>query len=234
MNRPERKLLVFLALAGYVGAAIVAASTVRPGPGAFRTAVFPGVVYLSTVQALGQFARIAAVAPAAMGLLYAVAGYACWWVGGYLVGVRVLAIPRGELKAVVLAFPGVVVAAAGLALAAGGFGAAAGLVASDRRTPALLGVALVGAALWVPALAWLARVRSARFGWQSRALRQVDPAVEVGGYALLVAGLGLAAAAVAVDVAAQYLAVSVIGAVLVAVTVVVPTGGTRESGTQFG
>lgn len=233
MNRAERQWLVLLVLAGYVAAAIVAASTMRPLGEVARALAFPGVVYLEAVGALVRFAEIAAVAAAAMNALYAVAGYALWWVGGYLLGIRVLDSSRGELKAIALAFPGVLGVATSAALLVGGVAGAAGLLGEGLSTPAFLGLAVLGAGLWVPALIWLSRMRSARFGWQSRALEHYDTAVEISGYALVLTGLALAVAATVLDVGAQFLVVSVTGALLVAVTVLVPTGGAREPGTGF-
>lgn len=233
MNRAERQSAVFLVLAAYVGGSVVAAAVLAPAGEVARTVVFPGVVYLEAVGALGRFADIASVGPAAMHALYAAAGYLGWCVAAYLAGVRALGLPRGELKAMALAFPGVLGAVAGVAMLVGGALGAAGVV-GGLSTMGFLGVALAGAVLWLPSLAWLSRVRTARFGWQSRALEHVDAAVEVGAYAVLLAGLALAAGALAVGVGPQYLVVAALALVVVAVSVVVPTGGRREAGPGFG
>jgi hypothetical protein len=234
MNRVERKALVLVVLAGYVGGAVVAAATLRPAAGPLRAVLAPGVAYLAAVRALVRFGQIAAVGPAAMNALYAVAAYTLWWVGAYVLGVRVLSVARGELKATALAFPGVVGVAASVGLVAGGLAGAAGLTGDALSTTGFLAVAVLGGLVWVPALVWLSRVRSRAFGWQSRALQHADTAVEVGAYAVLLAGLALAGVAVGLDVGAQYLVVAVLAVAVVAVTAVVPTGGDRDPGTGFG
>jgi hypothetical protein len=233
MNRVERKALVATLLSGYVGGAVVAAATLRPTAGPVRLVLAPGVGYLAALQALARFAEIAAVGPGAMNGLYACCAYALWWGGAYLVGVRVLGVARGELKGMALAFPGVVGVAASVALVLGGLAGAGGVLGTALSTTGYLAVALAGGLVWVPALAWLSRVRTRAFGWQSRALEHADTAVEVGAYAVLLAGLALVAVAVALGVGAQYLAVAVLAVLVVAITAVVPTGGKRDPGTAF-
>lgn len=233
MNRVERKALVAVVLAGYVGGAVVAAATLRPETGPLRALLAPGVAYLAAVRALVRFAEIAAVGPAAMNALYAVAAYTLWWIGAYVLGVRVLSVARGELKATALAFPGVVGVTASVALVAGGLAGAAGLLGDALSTAGFLAVAVLGGLVWVPALAWLSRVRSRAFGWQSRALQHADTAVEVGADVVLLAGLGLVGVAVALDVGPQYLVVAVLSVLVVALTAVVPTGGDRDRGNGY-
>lgn len=232
MNRAERRAAVFLALSTYVGGSIVAASVLSL-PGGVRTAVFPGVFYLAAVRALAAFADIATVGPAAMNALYALAAYVGWCLAGYLLGARGLDVARGELKAMALAYPGVVGVAVSVALLVGGALGAAGLLGDALPLEGFLAVLLVGAVLWVPSLGWLSRARTRQFGWQSRPLERVDAAVEAGGYAFLLAGLGLVGVAVAVDVGPQYLVVALLLLVVVAVTVAVPTGGAREPGPGY-
>jgi len=234
MNRAERKWLLLVVLAGYVAAAIVAASTVRPSGGPVRWLVLPGVAYLAAVRSLGEFARIAAVGPAAMNALYAVAAYGLWWLGSYLLGVRVVAAPRGLLRAVALAFPGVVGIALSVVLLLGGLAGAAGLLGDALSPTAGLLVAVLGGVVWVPALGWLSRVRSTVHGWQSRTLEHADPALEIGAYAVLLAGLALVGVAVALDVGAQYLVIAVLSVLVLAVVAVVPTGGASGVGTDYG
>lgn len=233
MNRAERKAVVALVLAGYAGGAVVAAATLQPLAGPLRVALAPGVAYLAALRALSDFAAIAAVGPAAMNALYAVCGYALWWVGAYLVGVRVLGAPRGQLKAVALSFPGVVGVAVSLALVVGGLAGAAGAFGNGRSRTAWLVLAVAGGVLWVPALGWISRVRSRAFGWQTRTLEHGDVGLEMAGYAVLLAGLALVAVGVTLDVGAQYLVVAVLAVAVLGVTALVPTGGEPRS-TGFG
>lgn len=234
MNRAERKAVVAVVLAGYVGGTVVAAATLRPDGGTVQVALAPGVAYLAAVRSLARFAAIAAVGPAAMNAVYACCAYGVWWLGAYLLGVRVLRAPRGQLKAMALAFPGVVGVALGVALVVGGIAGAAGLLGDALPATGWLVVAVAGGVLWVPALGWLSRVRSTVHGWQSRTLEHADTALEVGAYAVLLSGLALLVVAVALSVGAQYLVVAVLSVVVLAVTAVVPTGGQRGGATGFG
>lgn len=237
MTRTERQAAVFLALAAYVGGSVVAASVLSPAGDLLRAAVFPGVFYLAAIRTLAAFAAIASVGPAAMNALYAAAAYVGWCLAGYLLGVRGLGYARGELKAVALAFPGVlgVLASAALLVVGllGAVGAVAGPIGEALTTTGFVGLAFAGGGLWVPSLAWLSRVRTRQFGWNARPLERVDAAVELVAYAILLAGLALVGVAVALAVGPQYLVVSVLLLLVVAVTVVVPTGGAREPGAGY-
>jgi hypothetical protein len=233
MNRAERKGVLFAVLAAYVGGAIVVAATASPPAGPVRAALFPGVLYLEALGALVEFARIAAVGPAAMNAVYAAVAFVAWCAGAYLVGVRAVGVARGELKAMALAYPGVVGILASVGLLAAGIAGAAGLVSGGPEWLPFAALALFGAALWVPALVWLSKVRTATFGWQSRALEHADVAVELPAYLVLTVGLALAMVAVAMDVGPQYLVLTVMGLGVVVVTVVVPTGGTSGSDVAY-
>lgn len=235
MRRVERQGVAFLVLVAYVSGAIVAAAVTRPEGTVEEAVLFPGAFYLAAVGALVQFAEIAAIGTEAMGALYAVLGYVAWWLGAYLVGVRTFVIAREEFKAIALAYAGILGVGAGLLALAGGFAGAAGVFDAPLSTRALVGTGVLGMVVVLLSGAWISKVRSARFGWQSRALVYGDTAVEVLAYLLLLAGLGLLVVAFVMEVSAQFLVLTSMGVVVAAVSVSIPTGRSRGgAGTEWG